>query len=125
MDTLITVLAWMLLVWAIVEVVVSAIKALRGQTQDTWKGGNGCNWFNAPDREACCTEHDREYKAGGWYLSRLGADWRVFKCSWKEGAKIYPFLYFIGSRLGGMFTFQWGKKRHVDYPTVESKEENA
>lgn len=103
---------WMFIYWIIAETLVAFIKGvIKGQSDNPWTGGNGCNFFNATDREPCCTAHDFDYKRGGWFIARFQADWRLFRCSLKEGAKIYPFVYFFGTRMISMWAFQWGRKR--------------
>lgn len=75
---------------------------------------SGCNVFNNPFRETYCIEHDKAYGRGGWVLSRLKADCKLFKCICKNNI-IVAIIVFLGVRLFGMFEFEYGKKRKLRY----------
>jgi len=76
---------------------------------------SGCNVFNNPTREPYCIEHDKAYGRGGWCIARFKADWNLFKCIWKHN-KFLALIMFLGIRLFGMFEFEYGKKRKLNYP---------
>lgn len=87
-----------------------------GQNTKPWQGGNGCNFVKLFGMKSpCCKEHDRAYKQGGWFFARIDADWKLFKCVARGGifAKIFSPLVFVGARLGGMWSFQYGPKQNV------------
>lgn len=111
---------WVLISIGLLEIGCLIVKGFFiGQTQEPWGGGNDCNGVKYLGwKSPCCTEHDREYKAGGWIIARFVADLHLSQCLWKAGffGKIASPFAFVGVRIIGPISFQYGKKREVFYP---------
>ena len=82
------------------------------QVPHVWHGGNGCTLFDSEKRKVCCTAHDRAYGEGGSERNRWNADIGLFKCLWKQN-KFAAVFMFVGVRVGGVFSFQYGKRREL------------
>lgn len=72
---------------------------------------NGCTGTPEGNWGECCIEHDRAYRTGGWFLARLKGDTELSLCILKNHNPFAALVYFVGVRLGGMFAFNYGKKR--------------
>lgn len=48
---------------------------------------DGCTGWPDGNYRGCCEEHDEAYAAGGSWLERLKADWKLTKCVHKKGAE--------------------------------------
>jgi hypothetical protein len=80
-----------------------------------WKGGNGCNLIGGGENERlCCKEHDFSYRTGGNMRDKWQADSELFKCIWKRNKFLAPFV-FVGTNVGGLFAFHWGKQRNLKH----------
>jgi hypothetical protein len=77
-----------------------------------WAGGNGCNLFDTKNLSPCCLIHDKAYAEGGKEKDRTKADTALFKCIWKRNKFAAPFM-FLGVKIGGVFSFQRGKKKEL------------
>lgn len=78
-----------------------------------WTGGNGCNLIGGGKNEkACCVAHDYGYRTGGNLRDKWQADSNLFKCVWKRNKFLAPFV-FVGTNVGGLFAFHWGRKRDL------------
>lgn len=88
---------------------------IRGRRK--WGGevfhSNGCNYLPDGNWQESCVEHDKKYREGGWAIARLKADVGLLKGIWANGNPFAAILYFIGVRFGGMWAFQFGKKREL------------
>jgi hypothetical protein len=78
-----------------------------------WKGGNGCNLIGGGANERlCCVDHDFVYRSGGGMKAKWKADTDLFRCIWKRNKFLAPFVW-VGTNVGGLFAFHWGKKREL------------
>lgn len=52
-----------------------------------WKpaDSDGCTGWPDGNWLDCCLEHDESYEAGGSWLERLRADWKLAKCVHRKG----------------------------------------
>ena len=55
--------------------------------KSSWKpsDSDGCTGWPDGNWLDCCLEHDETYAAGGSWLERLRADWKLAKCVHKKG----------------------------------------
>lgn len=119
-ETLQTILFCLLIYLSAAEIAALVIKGLIiGPNIKPWKGGNDCNLVRIFGlKSPCCIEHDHAYKEGGWMIARLKADLALAGCIFQSGlfGIFFAPIVLVGVRLGGMWFFQWGKKRTVPYP---------
>lgn len=102
----------------LLDVGVGIVKGIRGPSKNPWGHGNGCNVVSkkiAERYDVCCTAHDKNYKEGGWFGSRWDADAELTNCVFSHDklGKVMSPLFFVGTRYGGPFAFQYGKKREL------------
>lgn len=91
-----------------------------GKVPYKWTGGNGCNLIGGGKNEkVCCVAHDYGYRTGGNLRDKWQADSELFKCIWKRNKLLAPFV-FVGTNVGGLAAFHWGKKRNLT-PRAEAQ----
>lgn len=83
----------------------------------TWKpeDSDGCTFWPDGDWLDCCLEHDEAYAAGGSWLERLKADWKLANCVHKKGKRarcracrtVMGVLMFGGTRILGIGLWPW------------------
>src|SRR6185295_19714745 len=74
----------------------------------------GCNFIGEGNWHACCVQHDKDYRRGGYFLARLIADLKFFWCSLHKNIPVAIFM-FVGERFTGMWAFHWGAKKEITY----------
>lgn len=116
------VLYWIIFIIVAIETLACIVKGfIRGRSKKPFAGGNGCNLFNSPKREACCNEHDRQYKEGGWFYARFQADNNLWKCIREKDNLLMASLMYVGCRIFGGWAFQWAKKITVNWNFEEKR----
>jgi hypothetical protein len=111
-----------LIALVLLEPAMMGVRKVFGRNNQTWEGGNGCNFVKYFGyKSPCCTPHDHAYKEGGWWVARWNSDVDLFKCVWHSGklGKVMAPLMFVAARIIGPISFQYGPKREVPYPTPQ------
>lgn len=104
---------WAIPIYLVVAEIVAAAIRSRKQFGGIVFKSNGCNMVPEGNWGECCQIHDKNYREGGWAIARWKADVALFKCIASNKNLFAATLYFIGVRFGGMFAFQYGKKREL------------
>ncbi len=71
---------------------------------------DGCTFWPDGDYLPCCQAHDKAYAAGGSWLDRLRADWKLAKCVKRAKHLVVAPVMFVGVRVIGSVFWPWHMK---------------